>query len=641
MLHFVEARRLGFNMKYFTCVLFFILLLFSIGVANAGTAIVLSPDGGHSNQNQINDALKNGNAYLNAGIYEIDGPIYIYPDRKLTLDPNAIIRVWKGSSQFFTGRTGLINCVGVPKNIEISGGEIDGNCDELPSNYHSNDQDPHDCERAIFLIGSSNDYGENIYIHDIKIYDTFSDGLHVRFSTRVKIENVFESNCQHEGIYFCVVLDGLIYNCEIAGITSDNIRIENSKRIKVDKCLLYSYTGDHNNGAYKGGEAGIQIGDQGRSFGVGSDKPVHTSDIEVCNTIFANNGRTAVALDIAGKEPSDNVYFHHNQFIGAEELETMGISVEGFDFDNMPSKEMSETIFSSIFDILDIELSETGNVTQGEITPEESWQNGGKYTDAYIYLAGYEGEITIGNEKYIPESPDKCAIVYTNTKNLASKPDGQTSTLKLSTGKNNTLECKLTVKTTYRVRTNKTVTVGGKTIKNPIKEYKNKSETVVFTKTFDAPKQFPAVKAPKVYVTYYNGSHAIVEIPDVPGIVKTDISINRSSAREYRLIGEVGTAVNGFRSTRFDKVSTWKYSGSQMSMSQSGLYIKEPFDIDQLHISVTTPYKKMEVTDIEYVVIEDESSKFLNVGLLTLIVLCLTYGRAIYKIIIMVVGKYL
>lgn len=340
-------------MKSFPAFLLIFFVLSSVGIVEAGEFISLSPDGGHSNQNQINEALKNGDVFLNAGVYEIDGPIYIYPDTKLTLDPNAIIRVWEGSSQWFFGRTGLINCVGSPKNIEISGGEIDGNCDELPSNYHSNDQDPHDCERAIFLIGSSGDYGENIYIHDIKIYDCFSDGAHVRFCNKVKIENVFVSNCEHEGIYFCVVLDGLIYNCEIAGITSDNIRIENSKRIKVDKCLLYSYTGDHNNGAYKGGEAGIQIGDQGRSFGVGSDKPVHTSDIEVCNTIFANNGRTAVALDIAGKEPSDNVYFHHNQFIGAEELETMGISVEGFDFDNMPSKEMSEKIFSSIFDILD------------------------------------------------------------------------------------------------------------------------------------------------------------------------------------------------------------------------------------------------------------------------------------------------
>ncbi len=338
-------------------------LLSSVGIVEAGEQITLNPNSGHSNQNQINDALKSGDVFLSAGVYEIDGPIYTYPGRKLTLDSNAIIRVWKGSSQFFTGRIGLINCVGVPKNIEISGGEIDGNCDELPSNFHSNDQDPHDCERAIFLIGSSGDYGEDIYIHDIKIYDTFSDGCHVRFCNRVKIANVFESNCEHEGIYFCVVIDGLIYNCEIAGITSDNIRIENSKRIKVDKCLLYSYTGDHNNGAYKGGEAGIQIGDQGRSFGVGSDKPVHTSDIEVCNTIFANNGRMAVALDIAGKAPSDNVFFHHNQFIGASELKTMGIPVEGFDFGNittkgnMPTKEMSEKIFSSIFDILDRDFS--------------------------------------------------------------------------------------------------------------------------------------------------------------------------------------------------------------------------------------------------------------------------------------------
>ena len=106
-----------------------LLILYSVELAQAGEQITLSPDGGHSNQNQINEALKKGDVFLNAGVYEIDGPIYVYPDTKLTLDPNAIIRVWKGSSQWFFGRTGLINCVGSPKNIEISGGEIDGNCD--------------------------------------------------------------------------------------------------------------------------------------------------------------------------------------------------------------------------------------------------------------------------------------------------------------------------------------------------------------------------------------------------------------------------------------------------------------------------------------------------------------------------------
>jgi len=610
-----------------------------VGVANAGTAIVLSPDSGHSNQIQINEALKSGNVYLNAGVYEVDDSIIIPPNRVLTGDSNAIIRVYSGSSQWFTGLNGVINCGNVvAHDIEISNIQIDGNIGNLPSGYADSRSDTdHDCEKLIILHGYSNQFASNITIRNMKLYNSFSDGVYILFAEGVAVNNNFISNCQHEGFYFSCVNYGLAYGNKIAGICSDAGRLDNCQNCSVRDNYFFSYNGE-SYGQYKGGQAGLQIANAGSSHGYNAaNKPQFTNNIEVCNNVFADPGRQAVWLH----NYDGNVYVHDNEFIDVVGLETLGIPVGDISVNNPPTVEMSEKVFSSIFDILDVEFSETGNITQGKITPEESWQNGGKYTDAYIYLAGYEGEITIGSEKYIPESPDKCAIVYTNTKNLASKPDGQTSTLKLSTGKNNTLECKLTVKTTYKVRTNKTVTVGGKTIKNPIKEYKKKSETVVFTKTFDAPKQFPAVKAPKVYVTYYNGSHAIVEIPDVPGIVKTDISINGSSAREYRLIGEVGTAVNGFKSTRFDEVSTWKYSGSQMSRSQSGLYIKEPFDIDQLHISVTTPYNKMEVTDIEYVVIEDESSKFLNVGLLTLVVLCLTYGRAVYKIIIMVVGKYL
>jgi Pectate lyase superfamily protein len=56
-------------------------LLFS-GLAAAGA------------EQQINERLKaGGTVYLSAGVYEIEGPIIIGSDTKLTGDPEAVIRV--------------------------------------------------------------------------------------------------------------------------------------------------------------------------------------------------------------------------------------------------------------------------------------------------------------------------------------------------------------------------------------------------------------------------------------------------------------------------------------------------------------------------------------------------------------------
>jgi uncharacterized Zn ribbon protein len=595
-------------------------LVFCSGLAEAGHQINPTDDEG------INEALEAGGlVYLNAGVYEINGPIVIGSDTILTGDPNAIIRVSSRSSQWFTGTTGIISCKESVKNVEIYGFQIDGNCANLPASYANTPGHDKDCEKLIILHGNSGDFADDIKVHDMKLYNSFSDGTYIYYAKNVQCYNNFISNCQHEGIFWSVVLNGEMYNNKIAGITSDCARLDNSINCRVYDNIFFSYDGDKTNGAYKHGENGIQVGDAGSSHGYdASNKPTTTTNIEIFDNTFANNGLAAIA-----GSGGENVYIHDNKFIGVAELETMGISVDG-----IPTKENSEKVFNSIFDILKTEISETGNVTQETITPVDPvWEKKGN-AEAFIYLAGYDGEITIGNETYIPESPSKCARVLTDTHNLAKMPVNQASSVQLKDGENNSLVVNLEVKTKSQIKEHKTL------LGIRIPSYKMKSEHESFTQTFPAPPIFPVITPPKAYVTYYNGSHATVYIPDIPGIVKTEISMNDSYAREYRLIGEVGTAQNGFKSARFIEVSTWKFIGTQMSRSQSGLHIKEPFNIDNLTISVTTPYKTMQVTDIDYVVIEDESSKIFNLGLLTIAVLCLTYGRAIYKILNMVVRKW-
>jgi polygalacturonase len=268
-------------MKLLSTILF---LVCCTGIAKADT--VLNP----TDQNGINQALEvGGTIYLNPGVYEVTGTINIHSNTILTGSPDAIIRVSSSSSQYFTGSTGIITCTD-PQNIEVSNIQIDGNLENLSHSYNSNDQDPHDCERAIFIIGPSTERGNNITISNLKIFDTFSDGVHVRYCDNVQVSNLEESDCQHEGIYFCEDFDGAISGCHIAGITSDCLRVENCKNVLVHDNLLYSYSGSNNNGAYEHGEAGLQVGNQGRSFGTGSPKPDSIQDIEIYNNTFANDG---------------------------------------------------------------------------------------------------------------------------------------------------------------------------------------------------------------------------------------------------------------------------------------------------------------------------------------------------------------
>lgn len=594
-------------------------------------------DGKHDHE-QINDAIKQAESGdtvdLGSRTYIIDGTIWIKPGIALRGD-GAVVRIDPDSSRWFREGVPVIGCKGTPHDIELGGFTVDGNCGAFSSSWANDGAGKsHNCMKLIILAGSSGDFGENIYIHDMKFINAFSDAVYVRYANNVRCEDNFISNCQHEGIYYSVVTNGLISKNKIAGITSDCARLDNCQTCLVEYNTFFSYGGD-SNGAAKHGENGLQIGDAGSSNGYNAVKTGYqTKDITVRYNTFSDPGLKAIWLH----EGTENVYIDDtNKFINADELETDGIPVD-ISYEHPPTQEQSEEVFDSIFDILNTEISETGNIEQGNIDAvNPKWQTKG-VASAYIYLAGYDGEITIEDVHYIPVSPSKCANVLTNTKNLANKPVSQKSTVKLSDGINNTLKVELTVKTKYKVKDYKTVSVLGKSVKVPY--YKVKSKTSVFTQSFEAPVQFPAVDAPKAYVTHYNGSHAIVEVANVPGIVKTEISIPGSSAREYRLIGEVGTAQNGFKSAHFENVNTWKYEGSQVHRSQSGLYIDEPFYIDNLSIKVTTPYKTMEVTDIEYAVIEDESSKFLNLGFLTLLVLCLTYGRAIIKIVKMIVGKW-
>ncbi len=569
----------------------------------------------------LNDALKRGGTiYLNPGVYEIDGPLRIGSNTVLTGSKDAIIRVSPSSSQWFTGATGIINPSEYPlKNVEIYGFQIDGNLDELPRSYANYGTGDHNAERLIYLQGNKKTFMENISVHDMALYDSYSDGIQIAYANNVRCYNNFVSNCQHSGIFLVSVVGANVFKNDIAGITSDCMRLDNCMNTKIFDNVLYSYTGDNTNGQGTKGENGLQIADEGYSHGGGSSKPTHTTNIEVYGNTFANTGWHGIWLD-STKKGVTNVYIHDNIFLDGSEFETDGKSVEGISYDNPPSKDMSEQIFTSIYDFLNVKISESGYIPQGPIrTINPDWNKKGKYTEAYIYLAGYEGQITINNKTYIPDKPSKCAIVLTDTRNLAHKPAGQTSSVKLEDLNDGSLKVTLKVKTKYKVKDYKTKTILGKSVKVPY--YKEKKETVTFIKTFTAPEVFPVLSADdiNVSITYQNNSynpHAIITVTpknDVAGVI-TGVSYkyNGSSATEYRQIGYVDEKETGYKSADFKETYTWKFSDETMSYSYQALYIKGVFDPDKFKVIVKTPFSEIPVDEYHYTEVGDPTKTKIN-----------------------------
>lgn len=614
-------------------------LTFFTGIVEAQTYTV-SPTGSND-QDVINQAISQAQSgdtvFLNAGVYDLTGTVIIKYDIKLTGDPNAILRVSASSSHWFTGATGIISCKESLKNVEICGFQIDGNIGVLPASYANTPGHNKDCERCILIGGDSGNYADYIKIYDMKLYNSFSDGIYLRFAKNSACYNNFISNCQHEGIFWSCVENSEMYGNQIAGITSDCTRLDNCINCKVYDNVLFSYDRDNTNGAYKHGENGLQVGDAGSSHGYdASNKPTTTTNIEITNNTFTNNGLAAIA-----GSGGENVYIHDNKFIGVAELETMGISVKGISASNPPTVEQSEKIFSSIFDILNTHISDTGYVQQSSVfSPDKTLMSKGTES-AWIDVIGYTGEIKIGNDTYIPKPANECAIIFSGTQSTRNNVVSQVSSRKLTVDSDNNLTVALEVKTTFEVPEKNKISIFGKSINYTT--HKKKSENTTFTKTFKAPLLFPAFNPPNVSVINFNGSNAIVTVPELPGIVKIDYTYNNSTATEYRLIGYVGSATNGFKSTEYKITNNDLFDNSGiLSRSLNGLYIKDKkFDLSKLNVTVVTPYDSFHISHYEYSLIEDDHLKFFKWGFVGFIGFFYIYSRAIHKIFFAVIGKWI
>ena len=558
---------------------------------------MVSPTGSNSDQTVINNALEavhnsgGGKVYLNAGTYTIDNTIVIWSNTILTGSPDAVILVSPSSSQWFTGSTGIISCKETVKNVEIYGFQINGNLGALPASYANSPGHDKDCMRCIILHGNSGDYANNIRIHDMKLYDSFSDGMYIYYARNVSVYNNFISNTQHEGVFFSVVIGGEIYNNKVAGITSDCARLDNSINCRIFDNIFFSYDGDNLNGAYPHGENGLQVGNAGSSHGYdASNKPTITTNIEISNNTFANNGLKAIML---GSGSDNNVYVHDNKFIGKAELETMGIPVSALSanvsYTNPPTKEMSEKIFGSIFDILNINFQDSAITNQ---TDEQIQYTVQKTTSGNIAggvkIVGFRNMVLINNTTYMQNNNStivKSEAVVASPLDFWNQGNDKVEKTVDVNVKDGNATAILTVtvrhyKTSFSKQTNK------------IKRSYSTS-TATFNDTAKAPDVYPAPEnisgIINVYPTYFE-----VSVPHT-GLVKIEYAYGNNTTEHRFLVGE-RVNKDGIDYTVYSNMEDWT-AGLDHIGGWVRIYGK--FDNRKLNVTACTPYEDIHVSNFK------------------------------------------
>jgi len=583
-----------------------------------GTVITVTGCDGNSDQVQINEAMKRAKSgdtvYLPSGVYWVDGPIYFKSSGvTLKFESDAIIRVSKTDKQWFKGLTGIINSIGYD-DITIEGATVDGNCGELDNDLaDSSSKTSHDCERAIVIQGSSQNFVSNIIIHDTTIINCFSDGIHVRFAEYVQCSDNFISNCQHDSIYFVCVRYGLMKNNEAAGITADCLRFDNCEYSKAVYNTLFSYSGSNANGAYLHGENGVQAGDQGFSKGGGSNKTeiIHTNNIEIAYNKIINCGLEAILLDAAGLGLGDNVYVHDNEIIGDEEFETSGIPVEILDEikeveeGKQPTVEQSKEIFDIIYDIqylLNLEYPETAITHQTAadlkytIKRDDLTENG-KVAGA-VAIIGWNNLTKIDDEYYVTGPDD--AIVYSRVIRNPSLDmwSGGIKRIDKSyniTFKNDTAYIKMVVNTTwYNMKTNH---VTGKREKGKLR-----TSTYVFKNSY---KPVPKIleQPDKVEgIVYQYPAHFEMKVSKI-GLKDITYTTKNGTSKHIFMVGTRNTTEAGVKFTEYERLEYWTDEGTSIHtgdwITLSGRYSKE-----NIKVTASSPYREYE--DIEFKIVEKE-----------------------------------
>jgi hypothetical protein len=576
-------------------VTFSALLLFSFCFISLAAADVTLNPTGSNDQNQINTAIMDvakaggGEVHLTSGIYDISNTITMRSNIRLTGDLDAILRV-SASYQWFTGQIGVISAPNEAlHNVEISGFKIDGNIKNLPRDYDSTPGHDRDCEKIILFGGFSSEMGSNISIHDMTIYDSFSDGIYIRFTDGVYIYNNLISDCQHEGYYLACCRGGYVFNNKIAGICSDGGRLDNCQNFLIEYNTFISYSGP-SYGAYEHGENALQIGNQGGSSHgyTPTAKPFTTENIEVTNNTFVSPGLQAFSLS-----GGENVYIHDNIYKDADKLTTSGFSVgnysnQNYSYTNPPTLGQVEDDLDLISQLLDQNFVYDASINQSpeEFSSQVNETENGKIMGG-VKIVGWKNLIFYSNALYVSSPNDaitKSVVIKNPYLTFWMGNIAQTDTdIKININ-DGLATAVMSVKVLWYDVTRNAIT--GRTTTGKVHtDHANFSDTVKSPNLWpDTPSNITA------YANEFSGqteNFTKVHVPNHNTLEKIEFTYNNNVTTHFFMIGQSNTdSETGQKYTSFMDIDYWDgvHTGDDF-------YINETLDINKLTVTAYTPYK--------------------------------------------------
>lgn len=278
---------------------------------------------GHADQTEINRAL----SWMAAGeerrvhmagpfTFGITDQLFIGSNSTWLGDSTAILKVEDGacgssySNCVFPNGTPVIAALNSsPSNIEISGFQINGNCQNqsnelgmVGSTYSSAGSG---VERIFQFSNAS-----NIKVHNMRIYDAFGEALMIFYGQNINCYNCYLSNLQHDAVFYKGVTgpSNSMHHLIVEGITSDCLRCGSSQNVDIYENTLTSYLGPNNNGAAEHGQNGIQISNE-------SNYPILTNNINVYNNYIYDQGLAGIwILDMRNDAGStaQSIHIHDN-----------------------------------------------------------------------------------------------------------------------------------------------------------------------------------------------------------------------------------------------------------------------------------------------------------------------------------------
>lgn len=263
-------------------------------------------------------------------------------------------------------------------------------------------------------------------------------------------------------------------------------------------------------------------------------------------------------------------------------------TVEDIDYEPIPERE-----FDSIFDILDLEFTDTGRTEQtvDDIKYEVKETTSGLIA-GYVKIIGFKDVVIIDNKSYIPDE-NAIMVKYEAVKSpdLVSwtgriKKITKNVEIKLENG---TADAVLTVKTDwYTIKENK--------ITGERKKSKTKTSTAVFRDSCPAPEILPRPTQAKG-ILYEYPINSLAYVPS-NGLTAVEYEYDGEKVKHVYMLGERNQNENGVTYTNFSKVNYWV---GDLPHQGEFLFINGSFDPEKLTVTAYTPYESFQVTHFDHI----------------------------------------